>query len=210
MTHEDKFSFELLEKAPIIAIIRGLESHVIHRIAETLLSAGLFTLEVTMNTHGVCEIISSLRENFPEMNLGAGTVLSVEDLDKAADAGAQFIVTPVVNEAVIREAKKLYLPVFPGALTPTEIHTAWSLGASAVKVFPATQFGAAYMKEVSAPLDTIKLVPTGGISIENVKSFFEAGAYAVGVGNTLMDPELIAKEDWQGLKAFCIKFRESI
>lgn len=163
-----------------------------------------------MNTSGVCGIISSLRKEFPEMNVGAGTVLNVDDLNRASEAGAQFIVTPVVDEEVIMAAKEKDLAVFPGAFTPTEIYRAWSLGATAVKVFPATQMRASYIAEVLAPLDDVKLIPTGGITIDEVVAYFNAGAYAVGVGPTFMMPEFIETGEWKELEMFFRKFKDCL
>ena len=111
-----------------------------------------------------------------------------------------FIVTPVINEEVIQSCVSQGIPIFPGAFTPTEIYKAWSLGASAVKVFPATQLGVTYIKDVSAPLNDIKLLPTGGVSKTNIKSFFEAGAYGVGMGSSLFDKQLISDQNYTALK----------
>jgi 2-dehydro-3-deoxyphosphogluconate aldolase/(4S)-4-hydroxy-2-oxoglutarate aldolase len=210
MTEKSGFSWQQYNKAPIVGIFRNMSSELIHRISETYREAGLTTLEVTMNTKGASDIIRSLRETFTELNIGAGTVITMDDLDKALESGAQFIVTPVIKEEVIKSCVSMKIPVFPGAFSPTEIYNAWELGASAVKVFPATQLGPGYIKAVAAPLNEIKLVPTGGVSIDNVKSFFQAGAVGVGVGSTLFDPELIKSGDYEGLKKFFMNFLEEI
>ncbi len=207
MKTNDSFSWERYYKSPIVGIVRGLERETVLNIAKTYLDAGLSTLEITMNTPGVVTLISTLRKEFPELNVGAGTVCTIKDLKIALEAGAQFIVTPVIDEDVIKNCVNRNIPIFPGAFTPTEIYKAWHLGASAVKVFPATQPGPQYIKDVLAPLNEIKLVPTGGVSRDNIKSFFEAGAVGVGMGSSLLNKEFIANNDFEGLKNhfICIK-----
>ena len=152
-----------------------------------------------MNSENVCEIISRLSEYNPDMNIGAGTVCTMTDLKKALDAGASFIVTPILDTAVVIYCKEHTIPIFPGAYTPLEIYTADKLGATAVKIFPATQLGPGYVKDVLAPLPNLKLLPTGGVSVDNIASFFKSGAVGVGMGGALFDKTLIANEDYDGL-----------
>lgn len=192
--------WERYKKAPIVGIIRGQPLDVVLKIAQSYEDAGLTTLEITMNTAGAATMISTLRSKFPNLNIGAGTVCSLLELREAIDAGAQFIVTPIIDETVITHAVAENIPIFPGAFSPTEIYKAWSLGASAVKVFPATQLGVQFIKDVLGPLDQIKLLPTGGVSKSNIKSFFEAGAYGVGMGSSLIDKKLVEAGDFEGLK----------
>ncbi len=210
MKSKETFSWELYHKTPIVGIIRGLSAETIFKIAEVYQNAGFHTLEVTMNTNAVTDIIKELRTAFPLLNIGAGTVCTIKDLEEALEAGAQFIVTPVIVEEVIRTAVENKVPIFPGAFSPSEIYKAWSLGASAVKVFPATQLGVQYIKDVSAPLDKIKLVPTGGVSLQNIKSFFEAGAFGVGLGNSLFKKDLVAEEKFDELQAYFTEFKSEI
>jgi len=210
MINKTPFNWALYNKAPIVGILRNVPVEKVLKIATTCLDAELYTIEITMNTPKAAEIITALRFDFPELNVGAGTVCSMEDLNIAITAGAQFIVTPIINEAVIKSAVSQNIPIFPGAYTPTEIYKAWSLGASAVKVFPATQLGTQYLKDVLAPLNQIKLLPTGGVSSENIKSFFEAGAVGVGMGSSLFDKVLINNEDFEGLKKHFEKIRKKI
>ena len=172
---------------------------VMRDIVKAYLKAGLHTIEITMNTAGATGIISSLRIEFNDLNVGAGTVCNMEDYNNAVAAGAQFIVTPILDETVIKTAVAHGIPIFPGAYSPTEIYKAWSLGASAVKIFPATQLGVQFIKDISAPLNNTKLLPTGGVSLENIKSFFEAGAVGVGMGSSLFNKKLIQEGDFEGL-----------
>ncbi|TXF87974.1 bifunctional 4-hydroxy-2-oxoglutarate aldolase/2-dehydro-3-deoxy-phosphogluconate aldolase [Neolewinella aurantiaca] len=204
------FSWDVFNATPIVAILRGQPLATCIRIAETLQSAGYGTLEVTMNTPGVAGIISELSARFPDLNVGAGTVCTPEDLEVALGAGASFIVTPIIDEEVITTCVKRGIPVFPGGYTPTEIYRAWSLGASAVKVFPASQLGVKYIKDLGGPLPQIKLVPTGGVSLENIGSFFAAGVAGVGMGSSLLDKKLIAAEDYAGLRAHFLAMKKEM
>lgn len=188
------------EKAPIVGILRGFDLETCHNIAQAYQNAGLKYLEITMNTDGVEAIIASLTAKYPLLAIGAGTVCSMDDLNRAVKAGAVFIVTPVIQEAVIKKAVELGLPVFPGAYTPSEIYEAWMAGATAVKVFPATDLGSTYIKNVLGPLDYIKLLPTGGVSKDNLKEFLTAGAIGAGMGSTLFPKGLIKNKDWKGLE----------
>jgi 2-dehydro-3-deoxyphosphogluconate aldolase / (4S)-4-hydroxy-2-oxoglutarate aldolase len=210
MTNKSSFSWVRFYQAPIVGIVRGLPLDTVLRIAEAYLKAELYTIEITMNTDGVAEIIKTLRNEFPELNVGAGTVCSLDDLNIAFNSGSQFVVTPVVNEEVITKTVSKKIPIFPGAYTPTEIYKAWSLGASAVKIFPATQLGVQYIKDVSAPLNKIKLLPTGGVSRDNIRSFFEVGAVGVGMGSSLLNKKFINEGDYYNLEKHFIKIKSEI
>ena len=195
-----KFSSELYQKCPVVGILRGVSNiEILHKLTETYLKSGFYTLEITMNTNNVLEIINSLSTNFPELNIGAGTVCTIEDYKKATESGAQFIVTPIIDENVIQQSVSDGIPIFPGAYTPTEIYKAWSLGATAVKVFPATQLGPTYIKDVLAPLDDLKLIPTGGVSLENIKTFFKVGAYGVGMGGNLINKNDLLNHNFKNI-----------
>jgi 2-dehydro-3-deoxyphosphogluconate aldolase/(4S)-4-hydroxy-2-oxoglutarate aldolase len=160
-----------------------------------------------MNSPDAPVVIAHLVETLGHrLNIGAGTVCTSQDLDLALAAGAQFIVTPILDEEVIRTCVKKEVPVFPGAYTPTEIYRAWSLGASMVKVFPATQLGAGYIREVLAPLPAIKLMPTGGVSPDNFADFLRAGARGLGMGTQLFPKQLIAEGRWEELGEFFSRF----
>lgn len=194
------FSSEKFEAAPIVGILRGMDFDTTLNIAEAFAKAGLTTLEITMNSPNIEKVLPEVVRRFPQLNVGAGTVCTNADLEKAIDLGSQFIVTPIIDTNVIANCVKRGLPIFPGAYTPTEIYKAWSLGATAVKVFPATQLGTTYIKDVLAPLNSIKLLPTGGVSLQNISSFFSAGAYGVGMGSSLIDKKMVALKDYQELQ----------
>lgn len=210
MQNKQSFSLELFYRAPVVGILRGLSLDTIRDLARSYVGAGWYTLEVTMNTEGAPEIISSLRNEFPELNIGAGTVCNMKDLEKALKAGAQFIVTPIMDEEVIRAAVARNITIFPGAYTPTEIYRAWSMGASAVKIFPATQLGPRFVKDVLGPLSEIKLLPTGGITKENIRSFFDAGAVGVGMGSSLFNDQMIKNKDFDGLREHFLEIKNEI
>ena len=199
MNVKNQFSWKSFETMPVIGIMRNVAPRIIEKIVPLYQKADLTTLEITMNSDEAPQVIRSLSTLYPDLNIGAGTVLEMADLESAIEAGASFIVTPILNEEVITYCVQNEIPVFPGALTPTEVYKAWKLGASAVKVFPATQFGTAYLKELKGPLSKINLLPTGGVSIQNIEGFFKAGAVGVGMGSTLFDKKLILKRDFEGL-----------
>jgi len=194
------FSPQLFEQMPLVGILRGFPAAKMNRMAEVYAKAGLTTLEITMNTPGATDTIADLIAAVDgKLNIGAGTVCNMEDLEKALAAGAQFIVAPIMDEEVIRQCVSLNVPVFPGAYTPTEIYKAWSLGATMVKVFPADKLGPDYIKEVLAPLNQIQLLPTGGISLDNMEAFIKAGAKGFGIGSALVPKQLVENEEWEAL-----------
>jgi 2-dehydro-3-deoxyphosphogluconate aldolase/(4S)-4-hydroxy-2-oxoglutarate aldolase len=199
---QENFSWDLFKKAPIIGIVRNLKVEDVIQILPIYRDAGLTTIEITMNTAGAEDLIRyALKHEQKGLNIGAGTVCTEQDLERALMAGAQFIVTPIIEEEVIRTCVARGIPIFPGAFTPSEIYKAWSLGANMVKVFPAASLGSSYIKEVKAPLNQVKLVPTGGISLANMADFLKAGADGLGVGGQLFDNKLIKQKEWAGLKA---------
>jgi 2-dehydro-3-deoxyphosphogluconate aldolase / (4S)-4-hydroxy-2-oxoglutarate aldolase len=199
MNVKNQFSWKSFETMPVIGIMRNVAPGIVETIVPLYQKAGLSTLEITMNSDEAPQIIRSLSAQYPDLNIGAGTVLEIADLESAIEAGASFIVTPILNEEVVTYCVQNGIPVFPGALTPTEVYKAWKLGASGVKVFPATQLGASYIRELKGPLGQINLLPTGGVSIENIEGFFKAGAMGVGMGSSLFDKNLILKRDFESL-----------
>lgn len=199
--NKTEFCWDIFYSVPLVGIIRGHSFEVVKQLLPVYVSSGLTTIEITMNTASAAEIIRYATDNYGgQLNVGAGTVCNESDLKKALSAGAQFIVTPIISEAVIKLCVNQQIPIFPGAFTPTEIYRAWELGASMVKVFPATSLGSGYIKDVKAPLSQIKLMPTGGINKDNIAEFMKAGADGLGVGGQLFDKELIKEENWNGLE----------
>lgn len=202
-----RFDHARFHKMPIIGILRGMDADNLLFILESFYRAGLNTIEITMNSKGVEEQIGTAVENFGDrLNIGAGTVRHTGELDRALDAGATFIVTPNVDEDVITRCKKRQIPIFSGALTPTEVYQAHKWGAEMIKVFPASVMGPGYIKSLKGPLDTILLIATGGIHDRNLIEYLKAGAYGFGIGGTLFDKNLIAEKEWTALTEHMRKF----
>ena len=190
---------DLFSKMPVVGIMRNFSNESIEAIVALYKKAGFTTLEITMNSENSSEVIAELSKKHPDLNIGAGTVCNIDDLEKALGAGASFIVTPIMDNEVMQVCRESNVPIFPGAFTPLEIYNAWKAGASAVKIFPATQLGPGYVKDVLGPLNEIKLLPTGGVSIDNIEAFFKAGAVGVGMGSTLFDKKFIEGKDYDSL-----------
>lgn len=189
---------EAIRGPRVIAIARRLDPDVLERIAEGLLGGGVRALEVTLDSSGALDAIATLARRFSARGLlvGAGTVLDVEQAHAAVAAGAGFVVAPHTDAAIVAAVAGRRVPVFPGALTPTEILTAWGAGASGVKVFPVSAVGPAFIREVRGPLRDVPLIPTGGVTLETAPALVRAGAVAVGIGSWLTgdgDPSGIAE-----------------
>ncbi|PZE21014.1 bifunctional 4-hydroxy-2-oxoglutarate aldolase/2-dehydro-3-deoxy-phosphogluconate aldolase [Paenibacillus xerothermodurans] len=177
-----------IQDTRIIAILRGVEQQHVAAVAQALLDGGVRAMEITLNTPGAPEMIAQLQEQFGQkMYIGAGTVLDLEDAKKALDAGAAYLVTPNMDEEVIRYAVQNDVPIFPGAMTPTEIVKAWKAGATAVKIFPGASLGISYLKELQGPLNHIPMVAVGGVNEDNIAQFIQAGCYGVGIGGSLVN-----------------------
>lgn len=202
---------EELRSIPVIAIMRGITGKDADRTVEALVSGGIRFIEATMNTEGALELIARWRAAYDgRARIGAGTVLSLDDAKRAAAAGAEFFVCPHLDEAVIGYAREHGLAVFPGAFTPTEIVRAYASGASAVKIFPSASLGLPYFRELQGPLNSIPMIPTGGVTLDNVVQYLEAGAFAVGVGSQLADKKLIAANDYDAILERAAAFTEKV
>ncbi len=191
------FNDALFRETPVVGILRFFPREQVEKLVPAVLAGGVCHLEVTMNSAGAEDLIRLARELVGEGgNVGAGTVTTLDELRRALGAGASFIVTPIVVPEVIRACVALGVPVMPGAMTPTEIFTAWELGATLVKVFPADSLGPGFIKAVKAPLPQVRLMPTGGVTVETLPAFQRAGADAFGVGGPLFDPRQAAAGNW--------------
>ena len=167
----------------VIAVLRGFDPEQVERLSGLLVAGGVVVTEVTMDSPEATDSIGRLSER--GLAVGAGTVITLDEAKAAVAAGARFLVSPHTDDQVVEWACQNAVPVIPGALTPTEIVHAWRLGATAVKVFPASVHGPGYLRAVGGPLGHIPLIPTGGITAENAREFILAGAAAVGVGGWL-------------------------
>jgi 2-dehydro-3-deoxyphosphogluconate aldolase/(4S)-4-hydroxy-2-oxoglutarate aldolase len=177
----------------LIPVVRAETAELAVQAVEAIKAGGIHVLEVTMTVPGAIGVIEQLTSVFgADALIGAGTVLDPETAYQCIKAGAQFIVSPALNEDTITFCRVNEVPVFPGALTPTEVVRAWNAGADAVKVFPASAVGgASYLKALKAPLPQIELIPTGGVSLTTAAAFISAGAFALGVGADLVDVKAI-------------------
>ncbi len=214
MTAPVIFSASRFAAMPLIAILRGQRAGIIDPVVQALADGGFSALEITMNTPGAAALIrAAVTSAKNRLAVGAGTVTSLPELHEAHAAGASFIVTPVVVPEVIVECVRLGLPVFPGAFTPTEIHQAYRLGATMVKLFPAHQLGPGYVRDLKAPLSSIPLLATGGITPESLPEYARAGADGFGLGSPLLQPDRLDAGDWDWLREraahFCAVWRES-
>ena len=198
--HRPIFSWDLFNKMPVVGIIRGLSVDEIEFVLPIYKEAGFTTIEITLNTPEALSVISSLANQYNgELNVGAGTVCSLDDLAAAVNAGANFIVTPIFKAEVVKKCVSMEVPIFPGAFSPTEIYEAWELGASMVKLYPASVVGPAYVSAVLAPLNKVKIMPTGGIHLSNMLAFMKAGATSLGIGSELFDKKIIQKRDSEAM-----------
>ena len=177
----------------LIPVVRAESAEQAMRAVEAIAAGGVSVLEVTMTVPGAIGVIEKLVAAYGgEALIGAGTVLDPETARACIQAGAQFIVSPALNEETIACCRAKDMAIFPGALTPTEVVRAWNAGADAVKVFPAGAVGgASYLKALKAPLPQIELIPTGGVSLKTAADFIKAGAMALGVGADLVDPKAL-------------------
>ena len=184
---------QAIERLGIVAVIRMKEADRLRAVVDALAAGGVRALEVTMSVPRAIDLIGEIAPTLPaDFLFGAGTVLDAETARRAIDAGARYIVSPVFRRSVIDACHERDVPALPGCLTPTEILDAWDAGADIVKVFPATTFGPGYIKDVRAPLPHIRLMPTGGVTLDNAGDWIRAGAVAVGVGSALVDTGAIA------------------
>jgi 2-dehydro-3-deoxyphosphogluconate aldolase/(4S)-4-hydroxy-2-oxoglutarate aldolase len=181
-----------LSREKIVAIIRGISAESGDATAKALADGGIVFLEVTLNTDGALDMISRFRSNYEgRLRIGAGTVLDLGQAKEAVAAGAEYIISPNLDEEVVYYGVEQGVEVWPGTMTPTEIVRAYKAGASAVKVFPMGSLGINYLKEIRAPLNHIPMVATGGVNLQNINSVLDAGAIAVGLGGNLVDKQLV-------------------
>lgn len=199
--HDKKHIMDRLYDCGLIPVIRTDDKHQAMALAEALFDGGLATIEVTMTVPGVLRIIEDLRKLFGDKALiGAGTVLDADTARMAILAGAEYIVTPCLDEETITLCNRYSKPAVPGAMTPTEILKAWSLGADLIKVFPADLVGGPkYIEALKGPLPQVAVMPSGGVTLDNAVDFMRAGANILSVGGGLIDRSIIKRMDYQAL-----------
>lgn len=206
----------LILKDKIIAICRGIYGDDLLNLAAALSKGGISFIEVTFdqsdpdNLKKTAEAIELLNTHRPEMRVGAGTVLSLTQLQAAKSAGARFIISPNTDVAIINGTKNFNLVSIPGAMTPSEIAFASQAGADFVKLFPAAQLGTAYVKAVLAPLNNVKLLATGGINDTNIAEYLKAGCVGAGIGGNLCDKKLISAKAFDELEEIARRYTSQI
>ena len=208
MTSSRKDVLPALLAAGLIPVVRAESSDRAVRITEALVEGGVGSIEITMTVPGAFEVIRDVSERFRDRVLvGAGTVTTVAQLEGALDAGARFVVSPAVVPDVIRVARARDVVMMPGAFTPTEVLRAWQLGGDVIKIFPASHVGgASYLRALKGPFPDIPFCPTGGVSLETIADFVQAGAVAVGVGGELVSKKAIDAGDYATLTALARQF----
>ena len=183
-----------LRNLGLVPVLRAESEAQALALADAIAKGGVTTMEVTMTVPGAIRVMRKLTEARPDLLIGAGTVLDPETARMCMLEGAQYVVSPALNVKTIEMCHRYGVAVLPGALTPTEVITAWEAGADVVKIFPASAMGGAkYLKGLKAPLPQVEMIPTGGVSQATAREFLEAGAFALGVGADLVDPKMIAK-----------------
>jgi len=185
---------EKLREIGLVPVLRAESEEQALGIAAAIADGGVTVLEITMTVPGAIRVMSRLTKERPDILIGAGTVLDAETARMCMLEGAQFVVSPALNLQTIEMCHRYSIPVLPGALTPTEVVTAWQAGADVIKVFPASALGGAkYLKSLKAPLPQVEMIPTGGVSLATAREFLEAGSFALGVGADLVDTKAMAE-----------------
>jgi 2-dehydro-3-deoxyphosphogluconate aldolase / (4S)-4-hydroxy-2-oxoglutarate aldolase len=181
----------VLRAHPIIAVLRAADAGDYDSVVDTLAANGIRSIELTLSTPGTFERLPALIERVGrEVEIGIGTIVTAEQARRAIDAGARYLVTPIVNLEVIALAVQNAVPVFPGGLTPTELFSAWDAGATAVKIFPAETVGPQYGSHLRGPFPDIEFIPSGGVGLDDIPAWLKAGAVAVSLGGPLVGDAL--------------------
>ena len=195
----------------VVAVIRLQDGSKLRAVVNALARGGITALEITMTVPRAIELIAEIAPSLPPgFLLGAGTVVDPDTARAAVKAGARYIVSPVFRPAVVEATHAAGAAAMPGCFSPTEILAAWDAGADVVKVFPATALGPAYFKDLRGPMPQVRLMPTGGVSLENAAEWIRAGAVAIGVGGALVDPKLVAAGDFAGITERARRFVERV
>jgi 2-dehydro-3-deoxyphosphogluconate aldolase / (4S)-4-hydroxy-2-oxoglutarate aldolase len=191
----------LLQRHRSIAVIRAPEFSIGQKMAQAVIQAGMRLIEITWDSDRPGDLITDLRMTYPDCTIGTGTIFTPLELTAAIEAGSQFVFTPSCNPPLIQQAQTRGIPMIPGALTPTEIVTAWQAGAAAVKVFPISVMGGArYLQALREPLRQIPLIPTGGVTLENSIEMLQSGATAIGLSSSLFPKQAIAAQNWDKIQ----------
>ncbi len=209
MSRQEIISTLIESKA--IAVIRLSDPGKLIRVAEAIYNGGVKGIEITMTVPDAINVIrTAVKELGSRMNIGVGSVLDAGTAQRAIDAGASYVVSPIFKKEIIETAHRNDVPAMPGAFTPTEIQAAFEAGADIIKIFPADVVGMAFFKGVLAPMPHLKLMPTGGVTLSNAGEWLKAGACAVGVGSALLDKKAIDSGNYKILTDNALVLIESI
>jgi 2-dehydro-3-deoxyphosphogluconate aldolase / (4S)-4-hydroxy-2-oxoglutarate aldolase len=200
-----------MEKTGVVAVIRASDPTQLMDVVKALKAGGVTCIEVTMTTPNALDVIAKATKEFAgQCIIGVGTVLDPETARAAILAGAEFVVSPILNPEIITLCRRYSKAVIPGAFTPTEILTAWQAGADVVKVFPATKLGPEFLKDVKGPLPQVKLTPTGGVDLKNAADWIKAGATCIGVGSSLVSKKDLADKNWANIEKTAAAFTQAV
>ncbi len=194
-------ALEIIAKHKLVAIVRLDDLSIAAELLDALVAGGIRAIEFTLTNPQAAETIAAMRSRIDAgVVIGAGSVINAEQVRAVADAGAQFVVSPITKREVMAACAEAKLPAMPGAFTPSEIQQAWEWGAAVVKVFPANNLERRFIKDVLAPLPHLRLMPTGGVSLDNLREYLDMGAFALGVGSSLINNQAVANRDWDALR----------
>ena len=203
--------FAALLESGVVAVIRARSAEQLLPLATALIEGGVVSIEVTMSTPKAIAGIEMLADSLGDRAIvGVGTVLDAHTARDAIAAGAQFVVSPVLDEEIIATTKRYGTISIPGAFTPTEILRAWTAGADVVKVFPSTSLGPTYFKDLLAPMPQLRLTPTGGVDLKNAGDWIKAGAACLGVGSSLVTKDALTKSDWPSITTNAKAFVQAV
>lgn len=198
-----------ISRTGVVAVIRAPSGEQLVDVAEALLAGGVEVMEVTFTVPQATRVLEQVAGRLGNrILLGAGTVLDPETARIALLSGAEFIVAPTTNLDVIRLCQRYDKLVMPGALTPTEVLTAWEAGADIVKIFPSELTGPGYLKALKAPLPQVRMMPTGGVNLDTAATFLKAGAYALGIGGSLVEPKALAEKNMGRIESLARQYVE--
>lgn len=187
-------------KRKIVAVLRVKEENKLKKVIEAIDLGGVSVAEITMTVPNAIKLIEKMSHEFdPRIIIGVGSVLNKQTAKEAIGAGAKYVVSPILKKEIIETAQKYDVLVMPGCFTPTEIYSAFEMGADIVKVFPADIVGMAFFKSILAPIPNLKLMPTGGVTLTNAGDWLRSGACAVGIGSALVDDKAIKEENYSKL-----------
>jgi 2-dehydro-3-deoxyphosphogluconate aldolase/(4S)-4-hydroxy-2-oxoglutarate aldolase len=201
-----------IEDSGVVAVLRGIDAGDIVPVARAVHEGGVTALEITADATRCSEMIADVDRDLEETDalVGAGTVMDAPAARNVIEAGAEFVVAPNLNEAVIETCNRAGVAVAPGVMTPTEADRAMAAGADAIKMFPASTVGPGHIGALRGPLGDVPVMPTGGVDTDTVADYFEAGAFAVGAGSALVDYDAIEREDWDAVRASAAAFVEAV